>query len=204
MGWSERCATRAAQKIPSNHEEILHAAFLREAIMIRDHAIPAELRVNTDQTQAIYQQGTKSTWNKKGEKQIATVGQEEKRAFTLVPSISASGELLPMQAVFCGKTSASLPRPGSRGYADAESLGFKFESSMNSKYWSTQRTMQTLVTDIIAPYFDKMKKELNLPSTQCSIWKIDCWSVHRSTQFRDWLKKHHPTILLCYVPGGCT
>ncbi|KAJ7218610.1 hypothetical protein GGX14DRAFT_314538, partial [Mycena pura] len=103
MGWSERCATRAAQKTPPNHVELLTAAFLREATMIRDHNIPAELRVNTDQTQAIYQQGTKTTWNKKGEKQIATVGQEEKRAFTLVPSISASGELLPMQAVFCGK-----------------------------------------------------------------------------------------------------
>ncbi|KAJ7106625.1 hypothetical protein C8R44DRAFT_638038 [Mycena epipterygia] len=103
MGWSARVATRAAQKVSPNHEEVLTAAFLREAMMIRNHGIPAELRVNTDQTQIIYQQGTKETWNKKGEKQVATVGLEEKRAFTLVPSISASGDMLPFQAVFLGK-----------------------------------------------------------------------------------------------------
>ncbi|KAF8185250.1 hypothetical protein K438DRAFT_1765899 [Mycena galopus ATCC 62051] len=43
IGWSQRAATRAAQKIPANHAEILHAAFLRRAILIRDYAIPAAL-----------------------------------------------------------------------------------------------------------------------------------------------------------------
>ena len=28
LGWSERCATKAAQKVPANHEEILMEAFL--------------------------------------------------------------------------------------------------------------------------------------------------------------------------------
>ncbi|KAJ6523241.1 hypothetical protein DFH09DRAFT_1330119 [Mycena vulgaris] len=197
MGWSHRASTRAAQKIHPNHEEILHAAFLREAIMIRDHAIPPQLRVNSDQTQIVYQQGTNSTWNKKGEKQVATTGQEEKRAFTLVPSISASGDLLAMQAIFCGSTPASLPRPGSRGYDEAQALGFRFESSMNKKYWSTQGTMRSLVNHIIAPYLDSKKKEPNLPPTQCSLYKIDCWSVQRSDEFQTFMKTKHPTILLC-------
>ncbi|KAJ6561032.1 hypothetical protein B0H10DRAFT_2240114 [Mycena sp. CBHHK59/15] len=168
MGWSMRCATRAAQKIPANYKEVLTAAFLREAIMIRDYNIPAELRVNTDQTQAVYQQGTKATWTTKGEKQVATVGHEEKCALTLVPSIFASGEMLRMQAVFLGKTGVSLPQPGSRGYAEAISLGFKLEVSGNGKYWSTQGTMRTLVTDIIAPYFDTMKQELGASVTAVS------------------------------------
>lgn len=30
------------------------------------------------------------------------------------------------------------------------------------------------------------------------------WSVHQSEKFRTWIKKEHPTILLDYVPGGCT
>ncbi|KAF8163939.1 hypothetical protein K438DRAFT_1521461, partial [Mycena galopus ATCC 62051] len=103
MGWSQRAATRAAQKIPANHAEILHAAFLRRAILIRDYAIPAALRVNTDQTQIVYQQGTNSTWTKRGEKQVATIGNEEKRAFTAVPSISASRVMLPTQMIFVGR-----------------------------------------------------------------------------------------------------
>ncbi|KAJ7702622.1 hypothetical protein B0H16DRAFT_1748176 [Mycena metata] len=204
MGWSERTATRAAQKIPPNHEEILRNAFLRQAFIIRDHAIPAELRVNTDQTQVVFQQGTKKTWNEKGAKQVATISQEEKRAFTYVPSISASGTILPGQAVFSGKSEASLPRPRSRGYEEAQTLGFKLEPSMGKSYWSTLETMQKLVTDIIAPYFDEMKAKLGLPPTQCSLWEIDLWSVQKGKLFRLWMKEKHPTIIICYVPGGCT
>jgi hypothetical protein len=103
LGWTLRRATKAAQKVPADHERVLMEAFLREAYVIRNHAIPAALRVNTDQTNMVYQQGTGSTWEKRGAKQVATVGQEEKRAFTLVPSISASGELLPMQLIYHGR-----------------------------------------------------------------------------------------------------
>jgi len=204
MGWSIRRATKAAQKLPANHAEILHNAFLREASIIRDHAVPAKLRVNTDQTQLVYQQGTQQTWTESGAKQVSTVGQEEKRAFTLVPSISASGVLLPMQAIFMGKTSASCPSPKAPSYREALAQGYIMLPSKSSTYWSTQATMRALVDDIIAPYFDKTKAELGLPSTQASIWKIDCWSVHKSQEFLGWMKKTHPTIIIIFVPGGCT
>jgi hypothetical protein len=148
--------------------------------------------------------GGKRTWNKKGEKQVSTMGMDEKRAFTLIPSISASGELLLMQTIFHGRTSASCPSKGARGYATAETRGFKFEPSCSHTYWSTQATMQLLVNDIIAPYFDRKKEELELPSTQCSLWMIDCWSVHKSEEFRTWMKTVHPTIIISFVPGNCT
>jgi hypothetical protein len=204
MGWTNRRATKAAQKLPANHEEILHNAFLREAAITRDHAVPAGLRVNSDQTQLVYQQGAQQTWTESGAKQVPTVGQDEKRAFTLVPSISASGVLLPMQAIFMGKTSASCPSPKAPSYREALAEGYVMLPSKSSTYWSTQATMRALVDDIIAPYFDKTKAELKLPSTQCSIWKIDCWSVHRSKEFLGWMKKAHPTIIIIFVPGGCT
>ena len=204
MGWSERRTTRAAQKLPANLDEILHEACLREAYVIRDHAIPAALRVNTDQTQTVYQQGTKTTWNKKGAKQVATTGLDEKRAFTLVPSISASGEWLGTQAIYQGKSAASCPSPSSKHYKDAIELGLRIKFSNTKTYWSTQQTMKELVNEIITPYLKKKKEELNLPTTQCSIWKIDCWSVHKSEEFLGWMKKTHPTIIVIFIPGRCT
>lgn len=204
MGWSERRTTRAAQKLPPDHEKILYNAFLREAYVIRDHGIPAELRVNTDQTQLIYQLGTKKTWNQKGVSQVPALGMDEKRAFTLVPSISASGELLPMQAIYGGKTAVSCPNGKADRYAEAKKLGCQFLPSKTDTYWSTHETMHSLVNDVIAPYFEGKKKKLGLPSSQRSIWKIDCWSVHKSESFRNWMKKHHPTIIIIFVPGGCT
>src|SRR3984957_18771384 len=111
------------------------------------------------------------------------MGMDEKRAFTLVPLISASGELLPMQTIFFGQTEASCPNKRARCYAEAEKRGFKFEPSHSTTYWSTQAMMQSLVNDIIAPYFDKKKEELGLPSKQCSLWMIDCWLVHKFKEF---------------------
>ena len=203
--WLERTpSNQAAQKLPENHEEILTKALLHEAYIIRDHAIPAVLCVNTDQTQLIYQQGTKTMWNEKGAKQVATVGQEEKCAFTLVPSIAADGTLLLMQAIYTGQSSRSLPTPSSPGYNNAIDFGFCMQPSLTSTYWSTHETMHDLVDNIIAPYFDRTKEELRLPPSQCSIWKIDCWSVHKSDDFLTWMKKNHKSIIIIFVPGGCT
>jgi DDE superfamily endonuclease len=204
MGWSERRATKAAQKLPANHQDILMNAFLREAYVVRDHAVHAALRVNTDQTQMVYQQGTQQTWNESGAKQVSTVGQEEKRAFTLVPSISASGVVLPMQAIFMGKTKQSCPSRNASSYVEAQELSFRMLPSKTSTYWSTQATMQDLVDTIIAPYFEKTKVALNLPPEQCSVWKIDCWSVHKSKEFLGWMKKNHANIIVIFIPGGCT
>ncbi|KJA19676.1 hypothetical protein HYPSUDRAFT_104632, partial [Hypholoma sublateritium FD-334 SS-4] len=204
MNWTERRATKAAQKLPTNHEEILRNVYLREVYIIRDYAVPAALRINTDQTQLVYQQGTQKTWNELGIKQVSTVGQEEKCAFTLVPSISASGVVLPMQAIFMGTTPRSCPSPNAARYAEAVVLGFQMLPSKSSTYWSTQETMCILVNTIIAPYFERMKADLGLPSTQYAIWKIDCWSVHKSLEFLDWMRLHHPTIIIIFIPGGCT
>ncbi|KAF7371545.1 DDE superfamily endonuclease [Mycena venus] len=181
LGWSERRATKAAHKLPANYEKILDAAFLREAYIIRDYAIPAALRVNTDQTQLLYQQGSGSTWTKR-----------------------ASGVLLPMQAVFGGKTASSCPSPSSNRYHEAVKLQYTMVPSLTATYWSNHGTMRSLVDDVIAPYFEAKKTELGLPSSQFSIWTIDCWSVHRSKKFLDWMKQNHPTIILLFVPGGCT
>lgn len=143
-------------------------------------------------------------WNEKGAKQVLTVGQEEKHAFTLVPSISASGVLLPMQAVFHGQTLQFCPSAKAPRYDEAKKLGYHCVPSKTATYWSNLQTMQRLVKDIIKPYFDKTKEELSLPESQCSIWKIDCWSVHRSDEFVTWMKDFNPTIIIIFIPGGCT
>lgn len=70
LGWSERCATRAAQKLFANYEQTLSDSFLCQAFIIHDHGIPVPLHVNTDQTQMHYQIGRKRTWNKKGQSRL--------------------------------------------------------------------------------------------------------------------------------------
>jgi hypothetical protein len=52
--------------------------------------------------------------------------------------------------------------------------------------------------------FESKKKELGLDPSQFLIWKNDCWSVHKSKEFLDWMKNRHPRIIVLFVPGGCT
>ena len=174
------------------------------AYSIKEQDIPSCLYVNSDQTQVVYAQGSSLTWAPTGAKQVSTVGNKEKRAFTIVISISNDGTMLPLQAIYGGLTKKSCPEPTSLHYDNCIKAGFKFEFSNTTTYWSTQATMQSLVNDIIAPYFMKKKAELSLLPIQRPLWQIDVWSVHRSQEFWTWMKKTHPTIILDYVPGGCT
>jgi hypothetical protein len=205
MNWSLRHATRAAQKIPADADELLHRAALRQAFSIRNHNIPAALRVNSDQTQVVLQRGSTLTWNERGVKQVTTHGLEEKRAFTLMVGVSAAGQLLPFQSIWGGKTAASLPETGTEDHRVAMELGFLFEvSGITGNYWSTEATMRSYVTKVVVPHFCEQMLALELPSNHPSIWQIDVWSVHASISFRAWMSTTYPWIILDYVPGGCT
>lgn len=173
MRWSERKATRAAQKLPCDWEDQCERAFLRKVYLIKEHDIPDTLYVNSDQTQRVYAPGGKMTWAFTGSKQVSLVGGEEKRAFTVMVSVASSSVLLPFQAVYVGKTDTSCPDKASKNYLDAIAVGFRFEFSGTKTYWSNQRTMHDFVDHILSPYFESIKRSLGLPSTQKSLWQID-------------------------------
>jgi hypothetical protein len=204
LSWSLRKATQAAQKCPKDWEDQCERSFFRKAYKIKEEDIPAVLYVNSDQTQIIYAPGNRMTWTETGSKQVAVIGVDEKRAFTLMVSVAADGTVLPFQAIYQNKTKLSLPAATSPSYDDVIKAGFKFEFSGTKTYWSNQDTMRSFVNDILAPYFEQRKVELSLPPSQRSLWQIDVWSVHRSEEFRGWMRENHPNILLDYVPGGCT
>ncbi|KII82827.1 hypothetical protein PLICRDRAFT_70158, partial [Plicaturopsis crispa FD-325 SS-3] len=104
LKWTMRSATRAAQKLPPNAEDLCREQFLRLVLAARDCVIEhGGFHVNIDQTNVIYQPANSRTFEEVGSKQIAVVGQEEKRAFTLVVGVSGSGDLLPFQAIYAGK-----------------------------------------------------------------------------------------------------
>ncbi|EEB96328.1 hypothetical protein MPER_04553 [Moniliophthora perniciosa FA553] len=205
MSWSERKATKAAQKLPDNWEDVCEKAFLRRAQEIKEDDIPIQLVVNSDQTFVIYNPGSQLTWAPRGARQVSLINADKKRGFTALLSISAAGYVLPIQCVFGGKTSRVCPSAKAPCYASAIQAGFRFVASGKpDNHWSNQETMQDFVDNILAPYFDKQKDQLELPSSQKSLWIIDVWSVHRSDQFLTWMRKNHPTIIIDFVPGNCT
>ena len=200
LKWSLRRSTRPGKKIPDGVNDILTDAFLRLVHTISENSIAVEFSVNTDQTLVIYAAGASETYAPIGSKQVEAVGKDEKRGFTVVVGISMNGDVLPFQAVYAGQTYRSLPTSDAPYYSEAtDVLKFRFESG-GSNHWSTLSTMQKYVQHILLPYFESYKRDPN----QLCIWKIDCWSVHWSEEFRDWMYVTYPWIRIHYIPANCT
>jgi len=204
LNWTERKATRAAQKVPEDWEDKCERSMLRKAYIIKEFDIPPDLYVNSDQTQAVFCPGGKMTYAEVGAKQVSLVGGEEKRAFTVMVSVANDGTLLPFQAIYEGKTTKSCPDPNSQHYKDIIDAGMLLEFSGTKTYWSNMKTMKNFVDKILDPYFMATQIRLKLPPSHMALWQIDVWSVHRSAEFRDWMSKQYSNITLDYVPGGCT
>jgi len=204
MKWSFRRTTCPGKKTPENIEEILTDSFLRFVWTISNFKVLAVFVVNSDQTLIYYTAGAEETYAATGSKQVEVVGKDERRGFTLMVGVSMSGEVLPFQAIYSGKSPASLPTSAAPGYSKAtEDLKFHFEYSRTDNHWSTIETMKSYVTNILAPYFQSHRERLNLPNQIC-IWQIDCWSVHRSLEFRSWMKANYSWIRIHFVPANCT
>ena len=200
MGWSLRRTTHPGKKIPDGVTHILTDAYLRIVHTISEDPTATTPGVNTDQTYVTYSAGSTETYALRGSKQVEVVGKDEKRGFTLVVGISMSGDALPFQVIYAGKSDHSLPSRNAPSYHKAtEVLKFHIESG-GDNHWSTQFTMKTYVQYILVPYFEDHKQEPN----QICIWQIDCWSVHRSEEFRLWMYHTYPWIRIHYVPANCT
>jgi hypothetical protein len=204
LNWTIRTSTRAGRKIPPNSDNILYCAFLRIAYIIKHEDIPSALLANSDQTQVVLAQGSGVTYAPVNSKQVETVGSDEKRVFTVLATLTNDGKLLPFQSIHKGSTSALLPSKTCKSMTEARAASFLFESSKTSTYWSTQETMRHFVDTILAPHFEQVKRDNEYPHEQCSLWLIDCWSVHRSQEFLTWISSHHPTIIVLFVPAGLT
>lgn len=209
LGWSKRKGTQAGQKLPINAEEQMEAHLFRIAIAITDNNIPDSCVANCDQTGNVYAQAALSTYDQTGTNQVTIVGKEDKRAFTIMVGISMSGDVLPFQIMYPGTRPCSRPSiddpksPFKTANDEAKRLTFRFESTGNSKHWSNIETMKSYVRHVLAVYFNVQRTQLGCQDQRC-LWIIDCWSVHRSREFRGWMEVNYPWILIRYVPGGCT
>ncbi|KAH7917361.1 hypothetical protein BV22DRAFT_976149, partial [Leucogyrophana mollusca] len=205
LHWTFCRATRAAQKLPVNADQLCCEQFLCLALTMWDCAINhPSFYVNIDQTNIVYQPAKTGTFEEIGSKQVAVIGQEEKCAFTLVVGISSIGDLLPFQVIYGGKSLRSLPKRTSSQFAEATKLGFKVEFSNTDTYWSTFELMCRYVTDILVPYWTRQKILHGASPDQECILQLNVWVVHRSVAFRTWLDTTYTWIKYRFVPANCT
>jgi hypothetical protein len=204
LNWTPRAATRAAQKMPI---DALTQCFRTAMRMV--HAFSkGDIRhrglcLNFDQTQVVAQDNRALTYDVKGKKQIDVIGKTEKRAWTCVVGVSDDGEVLPFQIIVQGATKDVHPPSTARQMNRAKKLGFEWDHN-RSTYWSNQDTMRRYVSRFIVPFFARKKRELGYAVDQVCLVYLDVWSVHRSQEFRNWVRATYPWLWLIYVPGNLT
>jgi hypothetical protein len=82
-----------------------------------------------DQTGIHLVPAARFTYERAGSKTVAVVGAEDKRQITVCVAASLRGDLLPLQLIFQGKTSRSLPP------ATANSIATLVDVTQSSNRW---------------------------------------------------------------------
>jgi DDE superfamily endonuclease len=160
--------------------------------------IHPSLVINMDQTGVHLVSASSWTYEMVGSSDVAIVGAEDKRQITACVAASLRGDLLPLQLIFQGKTTRSLPP------ATAASTAARVDITYSANHWSTQETMQRWITNVLHPHSERMISMHSLNANPHILLLLDCWAVHKSDEFRTWLQREHPRIHLVFVPPNCT
>jgi hypothetical protein len=207
MQWTHRLGTTAASKVPLDW--IDQGVKMAKRIAVKVYGLNISLSVknsfhkslliNFDQTGMQFVNTGKCSFAAKGSKDIAIIGMEDKRQITVVVGSSANGDMLPLQLIFTGKTNECHP-PHTSSTTNA-----RFHLTHSINHWSNQETMDQYVEHVLLPYLKCKIAEHNLPPDSKLIVNLDCWSVHKSAEFRSLIKsKYNKSLVLVYVPPNCT
>ena len=198
LQWSWRKRTTAASKLPLDWRQQGIKMAKRIAAGMQLNRIHPSLIINLDQTGMQLVPSSQRTFEKKGDKSVAVIAAEDKRQITVVLASSMNGNMLPLQMIFQGETSRSLPPQ------TPEIVAAEVHLTHSSNHWSNQETMKDYIKRIILPYYNKQIEENKLAANSKMMIVLDAWSVHKSEEFRMHLRINYPFISLVFVPANCT
>lgn len=192
-GFVKHKATKAACKVPADFAEIKLAFQQRTKDEVQTWSIPHALIINWDQTGSKLVPVSEWTMEKVGTRQVAVVGKEDKREITVLLSGTATGDLLPPQVIYQGKTvgcCAKITFPDGWNVTHSET------------HWSNQSTMLEFIDTVLVPYVSQTHEQLEFASDHPALAIFDVFQAHSCEPVLDKLRQHH--IHQVFVPAGCT
>lgn len=151
-----------------------------------------------DQTGVHLVPSARFTYAVRSSSSVEVIGADDKRQITACVASAMDGGMLPLQIIFQGKTQRSEPPP------TPASLAAHIDITHSENHWSSQETMQRYIEKVIMPYAERCIKLYGLNADAKIILVLDVWSVHKSAEFRLFLRSKHPRIHLVFIPPNCT
>ena len=194
MGFVRQLATTG--KVPISEEvrkEVEMTYFHSIVTTIENKKIPKSLVINLDQTPSKYVPGCNKTLAPKGVKNVSIAGSTDKRTITATFSITMDGQFLPMQIIYGGKTSKSIPRVS---FPDG------FLVSANPKHYSNEEESLKMMEHIIIPYVQQQRNTLKLDAEYPAMLLMDVFKGQMTNPVNEILKRNN--IILQKVPANLT
>ena len=175
-----------------NFKAVKEQYILDFSAVVEMEDIPPELVFNWDQMGISIVPGSSWTMEVKGSKRVEIAGMNDKRQNTAVFCGTLTGEFLPPQLIYQGKTSACLHR-----YQFPDD----WHVTCTPNHWSNEDKMKEYIERMI-PYVDSKHKELKVSSDQPALAIYD---VFKGQQTEDIAKLLEQTnIYVVSVPANCT
>ena len=192
LNFVKRKATTSAKVEPSHFKELKEQFLLDIKAVVEMEDVSSDLILNWDHTGINIVPSSTWTMEAKGSKRVEAVGLNDKRQITAVFCAALSGELLPLQLIYQGKTTACLPR-------------FAFPSEWNVTYtpnhWSNEQKTKEYIHKIILPYVEAKRKAHGRPN-QTALVIFDEFKGQVTDDVYNLLDDHN--IQIVKVPPNCT
>ena len=193
LGYVKRKATTKTT-IPSDNFEAQKEQFLFDIqTIIEMEDIPNELVVNWDHTGINYVPVGNWTMATEGLKRIEVAGLGDKRQFTAVFAASLSGDFLPPQIIYAGKTPRCLP---------STKFPEDWDITFTKNHWANEKTTESYIKKVLVPYVETCRKKLSLPTNHAALVIFDRFKGQCTSTILSLLDSHH--INLVIVPPNCT
>jgi hypothetical protein len=191
-----RQPSQAKYHLPDDHAEQFNELLLRSAYRVQAHSIPRECVIAGDETSTLlFAMGNGKGRCEKGAKDNARVGADEKRAITVMITVSAAGDMLQLQFIWQGKTQACTPWK----HIKDDPILNKHLHSFSKSHWSTPVTIYELVEKVYAPYLMAKNVALGRDKHAVSLLIWDVYYAHRDEGMRSLMRQNVGWISVDYI-----
>ena len=181
-------------KVTVEDLDVLKQLFLMDIrSTVQMYKIPAELIVNSDQTGFNYIPVSNWTMEQVGSNRVEITRKDDKRQITALFGCTMSGDFLPPQLVYQGKTNRCLP---------PHVFPSSWDITYTENHWCNEQTTRRYVINILLPYLSQKRTELNLAANQCALLIFDNFKGQCTEAMLKLLDENYVSVVL--ISPNCT
>ena len=159
---------------------------------IKDGKIPPEHVINWDQTGVNVVPSSQWTQEERGSTRVEIARAGDKQQITVTLAGTLSGELLPFQILYEGKTERCHP---------LTQFPDRFDIWHTPNHWANGETSIHFGKNIILPYISATQKDLGMGEEHMAVVIFDTFKGHTGGEMESLLLENKISII---VPSNCT